>query len=362
MIFSYNTKSNDIEICKKTDFTSHNILERQHIEKWIEKSPDILGEDLLIVTNEYNKFDKTNERLDLIALDKEGNVVVIELKRDDSGKNVDLQALKYAAYCSTLTLDELCIIYKNYIDKNGSNFTIESAREKIVGFISSPDFEELNDKPRIILVSKDFRQEVTASVLWLRKFNLDIKCVKLTPYEINPEEIVIEVNTIIPLAEAEDYIIQAERKENQEGKVSVTRQEYLDFYNEIIKKLSHNIHKPLKAPQPRSYYQIDTGISGVHFEWGFHGRPRSSFGVELHFERSDTIYNRSRLRKLEIYQSIIEKDTSEKLIIQENWGQKWARLYIEYPSGNITEDLKNWAVEKMEVLIKVLQPEIDKFK
>jgi hypothetical protein len=164
------------------------------------------------------------------------------------------------------------------------------------------------------------------------------------------------------LAEAEDYIIQAERKENQEGKVSVTRQEYLDFYNEIIKKLSHNIHKPLKAPQPRSYYQIDTGISGVHFEWGFHGRPRSSFGVELHFERSDTIYNRSRLRKLEIYQSIIEKDTSEKLIIQENWGQKWARLYIEYPSGNITEDLKNWAVEKMEVLIKVLQPEIDKFK
>jgi hypothetical protein len=37
-------------------------------------------------------------------------------------------------------------------------------------------------------------------------------------------------------------------------------------------------------------------------------------------------------------------------------------LYIEYPSGNITEDLKNWAVEKMEVLIKVLQPEIDKFK
>jgi len=82
MIFSYNTKSNDIEICKKLILQSQ-YLERQHIEKWIEKVLGFLGEDLLIVTNEYNKFDKTNERLDLIALDKEGNVVVIELKRDD---------------------------------------------------------------------------------------------------------------------------------------------------------------------------------------------------------------------------------------------------------------------------------------
>jgi len=46
------------------------------------------------------------------------------------------------------------------------------------------------------------------------------------------------------------------------------------------------------------------------------------------------------IKKLEIYQSIIEKDTSEKLNNTRNWGQKWARLYIEYPSGNITEDFK----------------------
>ena len=113
MIVSFNKVTNEIEICEKTDFRSHIIMERQHLEKWIEKNPDILGEELLIITNEYDKFDKTKERLDLLALDREGNVVIIELKRDDSGKNVDLQALKYAAYCSTLTLDRLIPIYKN---------------------------------------------------------------------------------------------------------------------------------------------------------------------------------------------------------------------------------------------------------
>ena len=117
MIVSFNKTTNEIEVCEKTDFKSHVILERQHLEKWIEKNPDLLGEELLIITNEYDKFDKTKERLDLLALDREGNVVVIELKRDDSGKNVDLQALKYAAYCSTLTLDKVVSIYRKYHGK-----------------------------------------------------------------------------------------------------------------------------------------------------------------------------------------------------------------------------------------------------
>ena len=88
MIVSFNKTTNEIEICEKTDFKSHVILERQHLEKWIEKNPDLLGEELLIITNEYDKFDKTKERLDLLALDKEGNVVVIELKRDDNRRRV----------------------------------------------------------------------------------------------------------------------------------------------------------------------------------------------------------------------------------------------------------------------------------
>jgi hypothetical protein len=362
MIFGFDKKTNEIEICEKTDFASHTILERQHLEKWIEKNPEILGEELLIITNEYDKFDKTKERLDLLAVDKEGTVVIIELKRDDSGKNVDLQALKYAAYCSNLTLDELSVIYKKYSEKSTSNLSLENARKKILEFIANVDFEEINDKPRIILVSKEFRQEVTASVLWLRKFNLDIKCIRLTPYKLAGEKIVFEVNTIIPLPEAEDFIIQAERKESQEGKISVTRQEYLDFYNDLTKRLSLRISKTLKEPDPSSYYQIATGMGGIHFEWGFHGRPRSSFGVELHLERSDSKSNKEIVRKLATSKNIIEKETSEKLLIQENWGQRWSRLYMEYPHGDITDDMKNWAIDKMEVLIKTLQPEIDKIK
>jgi hypothetical protein len=362
MIFTFDKKTREIEVCKKTNFSTHAILERKHLERWIEVNPEILCEDLLVITNEYYKFDKTNERLDLLAIDREGNIVVIELKRDDSGKNVDLQAIRYAAYCSTLTLEMASNIYKNYLEKSIANVSKEDARNRIVEFITNSDFEEINDKPRIILVSKEFRPEVTASVLWLRKFGLDIKCIKLSPFEVTADKIGIEVNTIIPIPEAEDYIIQAERKENQEGIISVSRQEYLQFYAEIVKRLSSQISKTLRPPDPQSYYQIPTGISGTHFEWGFHGRPRSSFGVELHCERGDSNFNRGILKKLTVHQDLLQRELAENVIFQERWGQKWSRIYVEYPHGEINDELKNWAVEKMKIFINILQPEIDKLK
>ena len=65
--------------------------------------PSALGEELLIIQKEFDGFDDTRERLDLLALDKDGNLVIIENKLDDSGRDVVWQALKYASYCASLT-------------------------------------------------------------------------------------------------------------------------------------------------------------------------------------------------------------------------------------------------------------------
>lgn len=198
--------------------------------------------------------------------------------------------------------------------------------------------------------------------MWLRKFNLDIKCVKLTPYEITDNKIVIEANTIIPLPEAKDYIIQTEQKESQLGTISVSKREYVDFYNDISTRLNKYIDRVLSAANAKNYYQISTGMSGVHFEWAFHGRPRNSFGVELHFERGDAGFNKDLISKIAVHKDKIEKATGEKLIVQENWGQRWSRLYLEKNEGEITDKLKNWAVEKMKIFIETIQPILDEEK
>jgi len=229
-------------------------------------------------------------------------------------------------------------------------------------FIVNEDFEELDDKPRVMLVAKNFRPEVTASVLWLRKFDIDISCVKLTPHEIDDDRIGLVSSILIPLPEAEEYIIRSERKKSSEKTLTRTQEEYLKFYQELVDSIKEKISIPLHEPKPWSVYQIPTEMSGVHFEWIFHGRPRSSFGVELHFEKGNKETNLSLLKEIEKSKNEIEKETGEKVIIQEDWGKNWARLYLEKNEGKMTDELKKWAIDKMIIFYKLLQPKLENLK
>jgi hypothetical protein len=362
MLYIYDKENKSFFPGEETNFRSCGIMERSDIEKWVVDYPGILGEDLLVITTEYDKFDRTKERLDLLCLDKNGKLVVVELKRDDSRKDVELQAVKYAAYCSTLTMEDIVFLRKEFLAKNGKEQEGEEIKKELFDFIDNDDFEELDGKPRIILVAKEFRPEVATAVLWLRKFGMDISCIRLVPYKIGGGRIGVVSSTIIPLPEAEEYIVKSERKANREEGLSRTQEEYLNFYRELVNGIRERIPVSLREPTPRSYYQIPTGISGVHFEWLFGGRPRSRLGVELHFEKGDMKVNRCLIEELEKSKDEIEKETGEKVFIQKNWCRNWARLYIEKNEGKMTEELKRWAIDKMVIFYKLLQPKLDKLK
>jgi len=88
-----------------TSFSELNLKERFDIQEWIDGTPEILGEALLIIGKEL--ILPSGRRLDLLAVDKQGALVVIELKRDDSGTDVEWQAIKYASYCSSFSQDDI---------------------------------------------------------------------------------------------------------------------------------------------------------------------------------------------------------------------------------------------------------------
>jgi hypothetical protein len=160
-------------------FAELGVKERQHLEEWIKKNPAILGsDDLLLIASEYDRFDKSGKRLDLLALDRDGKLVIIELKRDAAKSLADLQAIRYAAFCSTLTFEDVVSLYSQFAD-----FTAEKASETIQEFVKKPEFK-LDNKPRIILAAGGFDdQELTSCVLWLRNFGVDISCVEIRHVE-----------------------------------------------------------------------------------------------------------------------------------------------------------------------------------
>lgn len=195
------------DLIEETNLSKMGVWERTHLQTWIAERPEILGEDLLTIATEYSGFDKTSRRLDILAIDKEGKLVVIELKRDVAEKFIDLQAIHYAAFCSTLTFDDIVDIKSNYY----VNEAEEDVEAEILDFITNKDFKDLDNEPRIILVANSFKEETLAAVMWLRDIGADIKCVKLESYEVD-NKIIITPDIIIPLPEAKNFMMHREKK------------------------------------------------------------------------------------------------------------------------------------------------------
>ena len=126
-MFLVNKEDKTTQEIKDISFKSCGLKERDDLQEWISNNPMILGEELLIIQKEFDGFSDTNERLDLLALDKSGNLVIIENKLDDSGKNVVWQAMKYAGYCSSLKNDDIKEIYQQYINKRGLKVNAEES-------------------------------------------------------------------------------------------------------------------------------------------------------------------------------------------------------------------------------------------
>ncbi|VEB50939.1 membrane protein [Salmonella enterica subsp. enterica] len=67
---------------------------------------DIVAPGCLVISEEFSDWEDSRRRIDLLAIDKQANLVVIELKRDEIGAHMELQALRYAAMISTMSFCE----------------------------------------------------------------------------------------------------------------------------------------------------------------------------------------------------------------------------------------------------------------
>ena len=203
-LFRVNRENRVSESVREVDFAQLGLQERRDIQEWVAANPTILGDNLLIIGKEFSDFDRTNERLDLLAVDADGKLVVIELKRDDSGSDVHWQAIKYASYLSRVTSTNIINLLSHH-----AGISAEEAESRLKQHLGADDLNVLNNDQRIILASHRFAPEVTNAVLWLNEKapgeNL-ITCVKLTPYR-DGVSLYVQASRIIPVPGTEELRI-----------------------------------------------------------------------------------------------------------------------------------------------------------
>ena len=202
----YEMGSDTIQPLKAARFSQLGLHERSDLQRLLRECIDVISPDTLVISEEFRNWSEGSRRIDLLGVHKTGDLVVVELKRDDAG-HMELQALRYAAMVSTMTLAQAVDAYQSYLSERGR--PSDGAEEEIKAHLE-PD-AAFGDAVRIVLASSDFHKEVTSTVLWLNSLGLNISCVRMTPYE-SEEKVFLDVDRFIPLAGAEDYQIAVQNK------------------------------------------------------------------------------------------------------------------------------------------------------
>lgn len=213
----------DIEI-ENTNFKSLNLRE-EHIEEFLRKNIDVIFEDETLLVVGKQVVNKENGRSDLTAVDENGNLVLIEIKRDvedirQRREAFEFQAIRYAAsYAKVKTPDDLADkIFASYIEKYKDEFELgeltayEKASRILNDFLEKNNvLKTFNSKQRIILISSSFDKQTLSATAWLIANNVDISCFDLSPMKIAGEYF-IDINKILPPPALEDFYVEVDDK------------------------------------------------------------------------------------------------------------------------------------------------------
>ena len=222
-----------LEPVQQTTFAAEKLLERKDLQRLLRQDITPIGEDLLVIAEEYGEWEDSNRRIDLLCLSKGATLVVVEIKRTDDGGHMELQAIRYAAMVSSMTLDQ---VIQAYAKTRGCS--PEAARGEVLDFLQSDTENDaaLTGDVRLVLVSADFSTEITTAVLWLNLQGLDITCIRLRPYRMG-SDVLIDATQIIPLPESADYEVKMRAQEKEKRKVIGARQEVLrKFWCQLIER------------------------------------------------------------------------------------------------------------------------------
>lgn len=175
----------------------------EHLENWLENSPTVLLESEPILWISRQASAATAETVlfpDLLGLDSAGNLMMVELKRGRTPRDVIAQGLEYAAWASGLTYQDLERLASGYWDRKGeAGSTLEDAfRETFFAGDQIAPLPQFNQRQILFIVAEEIHPRVAQVVHYLREHcALDVRCVAFDVYRAASGEIVVSVDTVV---------------------------------------------------------------------------------------------------------------------------------------------------------------------
>lgn len=165
---------------KPQPLTISRLASEQLLEKMILNDPTILSDQWMIIGHQENTLDKG--RIDLLAIAPDASLILIELKRDRTPREVVAQALDYASWVDDLTADRLSQIYEKF--SCGGNLG-EAFRQR---FNTELEEESINQSHQIIIVAAELDPSTERIVDYLSKNGISINVLFFKVFQHGDEQ------------------------------------------------------------------------------------------------------------------------------------------------------------------------------
>ncbi|WP_287966419.1 hypothetical protein [Diaphorobacter sp.] len=219
---------------------------------------------LMVLAAEYTNWSNASRFIDLLALDAEGQLVVVEIKRTGDGGHAELQALRYAAMLSTHTIENVIDARHRHLLKTDATSDRDDVESEILEFLGKGDTDEvtLGTTPQVILIARDFSPEITTTAMWLneRMDGFLMHCFTVQLYPLPSGQYALHFDLLLPLPQQEDYLVKVRDKNAEiarQAAATQRRQRTCSLLEEKGKLKAHDslylvrrIHKDLPTLGP----------------------------------------------------------------------------------------------------------------
>jgi hypothetical protein len=288
----------------ETRFDS-KVLKSRDLQRLLRNDPSILSPDLKVLAEDYGSWESGGNSIDLLCLDKDGNLVVVDIKRTAEPSYVELQAIRYAALISAMTFDEAVAIATR--ERAAESIAEQEIRAELLDFLNwtAPEDGEFASSVRIILAAADFSRELMRSVIWLNEQGLDVRCIRLTPHKLTDGRVLLDVEQIVPLPEAGVYESSA-KKHGQLERLRISDQQ--QRRSRFLRELWHTGMKITRLHENQRPAMQHSSISirvraGLSFSYIIRrADSRVEFSAEFN-DRTEAIFHDIRAQRIEIEQA-----------------------------------------------------------
>ena len=249
------------------EIKSSRLDQESRIQTWVEKDINIISENLFVIGREVETDYKGY--IDILCIDRQGDVVVVELKRDKTPREVTAQALDYASWVKDLSHNDIIEIAENYLM---AGMKLEEAFLEKFG---EPLPDILNNNHRMLIIGSRIDSSTERIMNYLSEsYGVGINAVTFTFYEKDGKEF-LSRNVLI---EEDEVAAQQTRHSRSKRKPSMTLDEFRSSIDdkELLVIFDHGVSALLEIFDGRNLTQ-----STISFVGNMDGSKNTIFAIEL---------------------------------------------------------------------------------